>query len=126
MENDFVGFVLDQLADVERLGCRAMFGGYALYCGPTFFGIISGAALYLKTDEATVRELIGLTGVPFQPGGPESLRTYYRVPADVLQDRKRVTRWANAAALRAAGRSATPSLAVPAGAPESASRMTVL
>jgi DNA transformation protein len=120
VEKHFVGFILDQLAGVERLGCLAMFGGYALYCGPTFFGIISKGGLYLKTDEASVREHVGLATVPFLPDGPDVLRTYYQVPAEVLQNRERLTRWANAAVLHAAGGSAPPSLAAAAAAPAAA------
>ena len=37
----FVAYLLDQFREVERLGCRAMFGGHGLYRGPTFFGIVT-------------------------------------------------------------------------------------
>ena len=111
LETSVVDYVLGQLAGVERLGCRAMFGGYGLYCGSTFFGIVSRGGLYLKTDDATVRRFAGSGAEPFQPGGPDALRNYYRVPADVLRNRECLTRWANAAVLCAAGRSTNPSLA---------------
>ena len=104
MEDDcFVAFVLGQLSCVEALGCRAMFGGHALYRGRTFFGIVSGGRLFLKTDAATARryECCGMR--PFCTGAPEPLRTYYEVPADVLADRRRLAEWARAAAQCAAG-----------------------
>lgn len=40
LNDGFKDFVLDQLADLRGLRCRAMFGGYGLYRGNTFFGII--------------------------------------------------------------------------------------
>ena len=33
----FKDFVLDQLADLRELTCRAMFGGYGLYQGAQFW-----------------------------------------------------------------------------------------
>jgi len=125
VETCFVDFVLGQLGGVERFGCRAMFGGYALYCGPTFFGIISRGGLYLKTDDATVCQYGGPGVEPFEPGGPETLRTFYRVPPDVLANRQRVTRWANAAVLYASGRRVAPSVPVVAASPAWAPPSTV-
>ena len=39
----FKDFVLDQLSDLHGVTCRAMFGGYGLYCGRVFFGIVHKA-----------------------------------------------------------------------------------
>jgi DNA transformation protein and related proteins len=102
-DESFVAYVLGQLSCVEALGCRAMFGGHALYAGRTFFGIVSGERLYLKTDGATVRgyECRGMRS--FCRGDCGLLRTYYEVPADVLADRRRLAEWARAAAQCAAG-----------------------
>ena len=107
VENSFVAYVLDQLAAVDGLGCRAMFGGHGLYRGPTFFGIVFGGRLYLKTDDETAREYVRRGMQPFHPNDRQVLRTYYEVPADVLEDRRRGTEWAEAAA-RCASAGRTP------------------
>jgi DNA transformation protein len=99
-ENSFVAYVLDQLGEVDGLGCRAMFGGHGLYRGPTFFGIVFAGRVYLKTDEATVQEYTRRGMAPFQPGDRQLLKTYYEVPADVLEVPHRFTAWAEAAAER--------------------------
>ena len=39
-DDGFKDFVLDQLTELRGLRCRAMFGGYGLYCTGFFFGII--------------------------------------------------------------------------------------
>ena len=99
----FADLVMGQLAGAGRLHCRAMFGGYALYCGSDFFGMISGDRLYLKTDAATVCHYVGRGMAPFRDARQESLRTYYGVPPDVVRDRARLTEWVRAAIRCAAG-----------------------
>ena len=94
----FVGYVLDQLREVEGLGCRAMFGGHGLYQGPTFFGIVFDGRVYLKTDDETACEYTRRGMSAFQPNDRQLLKTYYEVPADVLEDCVRFTAWAEAAA----------------------------
>ena len=100
--DSFVAFVLEQLGDVDGLGCRAMFGGHGLYAGPTFFGILFDGKLYFKTDESTAGEYRRLGMTPFRPSDRQLLKTYYEVPADVLESRSELRRWAETA-VRAAG-----------------------
>ena len=49
----FKDFVLDQLSDLRGVTCRAMFGGYGLYCGRVFFCIVHKGQLYFKTNATT-------------------------------------------------------------------------
>ena len=108
--DSFVAFVLEQLSDIDGLGCRAMFGGHGLYFGRTFFGILFGGRLYFKTDDTTVAAYTR-RGMPmFRPNDRQLLKTYYEVPADVLEDRHELARWARAAT-RAAGCAARPEVA---------------
>ena len=101
--DSFVAFVLEQLSDMHALGCRAMFGGHGLYSGATFFGILFGGRLYLKTDGSTASEYARRGMAPFRPNDSQVLKSYYEVPADVLESRGELLRWAEAAA-RVAGR----------------------
>ena len=100
--NSFVTFVIDQLSRVEGLVCRAMFGGHGLYQGATFFGILFDGRLYLKTDASTETAFLVRDMKPFRADDRHVLRTYYEVPADVLEDREELTGWAQAAARCAA------------------------
>ena len=105
--DSFVAFVLEQLSAVDGLVCRAMFGGHGLYRGATFFGIVSVGRLYLKTDASTSADYTRRGMQPFRPSDKQVLKTYYEVPADVLESRDELLRWAEAAA-RAAGRGRNP------------------
>jgi DNA transformation protein len=93
----FKDFVLDQLRAVENMECKHMFGGFGLYAGETFFAILSQGRLYFKTDEATRGEYEKRGMKPFQPNPRQSLKAYYEVPADVIEDATQLADWARAA-----------------------------
>jgi DNA transformation protein len=91
----FKDFVLDQLSELPGLTHRAMFGGYGLYCGRVFFGIVHKSRLYFKTDATTApreREM-----KPFKPNAKQTLNSYYEVPVDILEDAEELTIWAQRA-----------------------------
>ena len=90
----FVKFVLDQLGGVHGLECRAMFGGHGLYSEDVFFGIISGGKLYFKTRSSTREKYLEHGMEPFRPNERQTLKNYYEVPVDVLEDHDDLTVWA--------------------------------
>jgi DNA transformation protein len=94
--DDFVDFVLDQLAGLNAT-VRAMFGGHGLYRGREFFGILHQGRLYFRTDAATRAGYIERGSGPFRPNPRQTLATYYEVPAEVLEDPELLTAWARAA-----------------------------
>jgi len=94
----FKDFVLDQLSGLRSVTCRAMFGGYGLYRGDVFFGIIHKSRLYFKTDE-TSRAAYRAQGMqPFRPNAKQTLTTYYEVPVDIVEDQEQLIAWAERAA----------------------------
>ena len=94
----FVKFVLDQLQDLSGLECRAMFGGHGLYSEEVFFGIISSGKLYFKTRSSTREKYVEHGMEPFQPNERQTLKNYYEVPVDVLEDHDDLKAWALEAA----------------------------
>jgi TfoX/Sxy family transcriptional regulator of competence genes len=46
--NSFVTFVMDQLRGVGAVSCRAMFGGYAIYCDAKVVALICDDQLFVK------------------------------------------------------------------------------
>jgi DNA transformation protein and related proteins len=93
----FRDFVLDQLSELSGLTHRAMFGGYGLYQRETFFGIIYEGRLYFKTDGTTRAAYVTRNMKPFRPNPKQTLKTYYGVPVDVLEDAGELTKWAQQA-----------------------------
>jgi len=99
-ENYFRDFVLDQLRALEDVSCRSMFGGYGLYLGADFFGILYDGRLYFKTDESTREKYAGRGMGPFAPGGDQVLKSYYEVPEEIVEDDEQLGDWAREAAAR--------------------------
>lgn len=93
-DHQFVRFVVDQLQGLPGLECRAMFGGHGLYSEDLFFGIIAGGKLYFKTRPSTVGKYIELGMEPFRPNERQTLKNYYEVPVDVLEDHDDLRAWA--------------------------------
>lgn len=93
-KDSFKEFVLDQLENAGPVNCRAMFGGYGLYLNGIFFGIISKSRLYFKTSEATLPNYLSQGMKPFRPSAKQTLKTYYEVPLEVIEDKDCLAEWA--------------------------------
>ncbi len=102
-DDSFKDFVLDQLWEFSELECRAMFGGHGLYRGESFFGIIFKGRLYFKTDAKSAGCYRKLGMKPFRPNRKQTLKSYYEVPVDIVEDRERLAAWAKAAVRVATG-----------------------
>ena len=93
----FKDFVLDQLSDLQGMTCRAMFGGDGLYCDWVFFGIVQKGRLYFKTNATTAARYREHKMKPFRPNANQTLKNYYEVPVNVLEDAGELKIWARQA-----------------------------
>ena len=96
-DESFKDFILDQLSEVDGVEARRMFGGYGLYQDETFFGIVHKGKLFFKIDESTVGEYRKRKMKPFRPNGKQTLKSYYQVPVDVVEDSDDLCVWAKRA-----------------------------
>lgn len=96
--NSFAAFVQDQLDGLAALRFRRMFGGQGLYLGETFFGILFKDRLYFKTGVSSRLKYIAASMSAFQPNERQTLKNYFEVPAEVLENRARLLEWAREAA----------------------------
>ena len=94
----FCDFALEQLAALDGLRCKRMFGGYGLYCGEQFFGIVFDGQLYFKTNPDTLPEYLRYHAPVFAPSEKQILKNYREVPADILEDSELLLLWARKAA----------------------------
>jgi len=104
---DYLTYVLEQLAGVERLAHRRMFGGVGFYSGERFFGLVHDDTLYFKADatNAADYQVRGMRRFMPAPKRPEAQLGYYEVPADVLEDAELLVSWARKAIAVAANAS---------------------
>ncbi len=99
-EDSYRDFVLDQLRFLEGIACRSMFGGYGLYLGGDFFGILHDGRLYFKTDGTTREKYRNRGMAPFAPNEKQVLKSYYEVPEEIVEDDELLASWAREAAER--------------------------
>ena len=95
--DSFVDFVMEQLRLLGDVDVRRLFGGYGLYDQGVFFGIISSARLYFKTNDDTCTAYVERGMQPFRPNPRQTLKTYYEVPVEILEDEQALAVWARQA-----------------------------
>lgn len=93
--DSFRDYVAEQLGEDVEL--RPMFGGYGLYRDDVFFGIVFKSRLYFRTGLTSRKEYVRRGMKPFKPNARMTLKSYYEVPADVLEDRETARAWAQKA-----------------------------
>jgi DNA transformation protein len=98
--DDFMQYVLEQLAGLGQVGARRMFGGVGLYHEERIFGFIAGGTLYFKANDSNRGDYEARGMGRFRPYAdkPQLSMTYYEVPADTLEDADECTRWARKSA----------------------------
>ena len=104
VNDDYLQYVLEQLAGLGRVIPRRMFGGVGLYHGERIFGFIARDTLYFKVDDSNRGDYEARGADRFRPypGKPELSMTYYEVPADTLEDADECVVWARKSAAIAA------------------------
>lgn len=95
--DSFKEYVLDQLKDMQSVTCRAMFGGFGLYHHDVFFGILHKGRLYFKTDDRSRPDYEKYGMKPFRPSDQQTLKNYYEVPSDILENETELVGWARTA-----------------------------
>ena len=97
-DESFKDYVLDQLTALPALGGRNMFGGWGLYLGKQFFGVVFKGRLYFRVNDMTRQAYESRGMKPFQPTPRQMLKGYLEVPADVVEDAIILADWARASA----------------------------
>lgn len=97
-KSDFAEYVVkDLLAEVKGVTSRAMFGGFGLYKDGVIFGILVDDEVYFKVGDSNRKKYEEAKSRPFtykNARGKAIAMSYWEVPADVLEDREAIARWA--------------------------------
>ena len=98
ISQEFINFVVEQLRDFGPVTPKKMFGGAGLYHKGTFFGLIAEDVLYFKVDDSNRSDYTEKGSKPFQPyqDKPYTM-SYFEVPVDFLEDRCKLSKWAEKA-----------------------------
>src|SRR3954447_10877854 len=89
--------VLDRLAPLGGITGRPLFGGWGIYWEGVIFAIHYRERLYFKVDDQSKGEYLAKGMGPFRPNDRQTLRSYFEVPPDVLDDPEALLSWAREA-----------------------------
>ncbi len=97
VSDEFVEYVVEQLSSWGEVTIRRMFGGAGLYREGAMFVVLADDVAYLKVDDSNRDDFLRAGSAPFEPYPDKiktTIRTYYEIPADVLENRDELARWA--------------------------------
>jgi DNA transformation protein and related proteins len=108
MRPEFRDYLLELFERFGPIRIKAMFGGFGLYSGDIFFGLVADERVYLKVDDTTRGdfEAEGKTHFTFKlKSGDIGAMSYYEIPDRLYDDPDDLALWTRKAvdvALRAA------------------------
>jgi DNA transformation protein len=97
VSDEFVDYVVEQLSSWGEVSVRRIFGGAGLYREGIMFAVVADDVAYLKVDASNRGDFLRAGSAPFEPYPDKiktTIRTYYEIPADVLEDPDELARWA--------------------------------
>ena len=74
-----------------------MFGGAGLYREGIMFAVVADDVAYLKVDDSNREDFLRAGSAPFEPYPDKiktTIRTYFEIPADVLENSDELAKWA--------------------------------
>lgn len=92
----FAEHALDLLAGVGPVRARAMFGGYGLSLEGISIGLIADDRLYLRVDDEARDAFAKAGSEPFvyeSRKGPMTMKSYWSLPEEAIDDPERASRW---------------------------------
>jgi DNA transformation protein len=92
--DSFLEFVRDQMRGLPDVRFRRMFGGWGIYGGKSFFGIVFKGRLYFKVSDATRADYVDRGMETFRPSVKQTLTSFYEVPAEILESPPLLRDWA--------------------------------
>ena len=97
VSEDYLQFITDQLSDFGSIDIKRMFGGVGLFREGLMFGKIGSDVFRLKVDEHNQADYEARGMKPFVHPTKKKGMPYWEVPADVVEDRAELARWASKA-----------------------------
>ena len=96
VSNEYIDYMIDQLAGFGEVSSRKMFGGAGLYRDGKMFALLADDVAYLKVDDSTRGNFIDAGSGPFSPYPDKpGMMSYFEIPPDVLENPAELVSWAN-------------------------------
>jgi DNA transformation protein len=97
VSDEFVEYVVEQLSVWGDVSVRRMFGGAGICREGTMFAVIADDVAYLKVDDSNREDFVRAGSAPFEPYPDKiktTIRTYFEIPADVMENPDELAHWA--------------------------------
>ena len=96
LSEDHINYILDQLAGVDEVSHRKMFGGVGIFKEGKMFGMLNNkGALLMKVDDSNIQDYLDRDMLPFTHDKNKTAKMpYYEVPAEVIEHRQQLKLWA--------------------------------
>jgi DNA transformation protein len=94
--SEFKDYVEELLAPLGQIRCRAMFGGFGVYCNDYFVAIIVDGVLFMKTNESTKQRFLDEGCKPFEYNGRDGRKvamSYFEVPSNAIDSPEGIAPW---------------------------------
>jgi DNA transformation protein and related proteins len=88
---------LDRVSELGEITFRPLFGGHGIYWNDVIFGIQFRGRLHFKVDDQSKHEYLARGMGPFRPNERQTLKSYFEVPPEVLDDQEVLLSWAREA-----------------------------
>ena len=91
------GHYVDQLASWAHISTRPLFGACGLYREGHVFGMVWQGALYFKVDDESRKLYVAAQSHALEyvsKGEAQALKSYWEVPAEVVEERETLCLWA--------------------------------
>ncbi len=72
-----------------------MFGGLGFFKDGLMFGMVGNNSFRLKVDSTNEQDYLSLGMKPFNSESKKKGMPYWEVPAEILEDKSRLSNWAN-------------------------------
>ena len=98
VSDEFLEYVIGQLATWGEVRAKRMFGGAGLYCQGKMFGLIADDVMYFKVTDGNRDDYQKAGSKPFQPyPDKKTTMSYWEIPGEMLEDPDELARWAQKA-----------------------------
>lgn len=91
---EYLNYIQDQLSEFGDFEIKKMFGGVGFFKEGLMFGKMGGDTFRLKVDESNQQQFEDKGMKPFFSEKKKKGMPYWEVPADVLEDRDELAKWA--------------------------------
>ncbi|WP_020593332.1 TfoX/Sxy family protein [Kiloniella laminariae] len=98
--NELTRYIVDQLSSVGEIIPGRFFGGISLKCRGRQFAMVMKSSLYFRVNKKTREKYLEYGSTPFSYKTKSKrvfVRSYFEVPADILDDSEQLASWAERA-----------------------------